>query len=92
MEHIVLVHVSDGRDDLAEDVDDLLLLSPEHYGHDYDHDPVETDSDDLLLLHHQQQHYYHYVHLIVFLASDSAKFPPSAYSISIISTPSRSKL
>ena len=30
VEHIVLVHVPDGGDDLAEDVDDLLLLSPDH--------------------------------------------------------------
>ena len=33
VEHIVLVHVPDGGDDLAEDVDDLLLLSPD-YCHD----------------------------------------------------------
>ena len=30
VEHVVLVHVPDGGDNLAEDVDDLLLLSPDH--------------------------------------------------------------
>ena len=39
------MHMSDGRDDLAEDVDDLLLLRPEHHVDD-DGVGADTDNDD----------------------------------------------